>query len=72
MFVRAAPDEAVIWTQPKDIEFDADQPFQGIPPLDTEFAVAMNDGSCQFLTRSIGKDRMRALATRAGGEVISW
>ncbi|NOZ41036.1 MAG: DUF1559 domain-containing protein [Planctomycetes bacterium] len=70
MFVEASRDAAVVWTRPKDLEFDAKKPFQGIKSPQGLFSVAFADGSCRSLSQFIGEDTMRALATRAGGEII--
>ena len=70
MFVEAAPQEAVAWTRPKDIEFDAKRPFNGLKSLDGQFAVTFVDAHSRWLSLDIGEDTMRALATRNGGEII--
>ena len=71
MFVRAAPSAAVSWTKPADIEYDPTKPFQGIRSDDQEFAVAMCDGSCQWVPMYVDKEVLKAIATRAGGEVVN-
>jgi len=70
LFVQASPDAAVTWTQPKDIDFDPTKPFQGLQHANRRFSAAMADGSCTHINLTIGEEKMRAYATRAGGEVI--
>ena len=70
MFVEALPSEAVIWTRPKDIEFDTKKPFDGLISSKGQFAAAFADAHCAWLSRATGEDDMRAYATRAGGEII--
>ncbi len=70
MFVEAATEEAVAWTRPKDIEFDAKKPFAGLISPEGRFAAAFADAHCVWLSRETGEETMRAYATRAGGEII--
>jgi len=72
MFVRAAPQSASIWTKPQDLVFDSEKPFTGEGNHQGRFAAALADGSCRWLNIGSGKETMRALATRAGGEYIDW
>jgi hypothetical protein len=60
MFVRSTPDAAVIWTKPVDIEYDSTQPLRGIKSAEKRFAVAICDGSCQWLSTSIDEETLRA------------
>jgi prepilin-type processing-associated H-X9-DG protein len=67
----------VPWTKPEDVEFDSEEgetpnpleAFGGRHPggFNTLFA----DGSVRFIKHSIALEVLRALITRAGGEVIS-
>ena len=70
MFVEALPSEAVIWTRPKDIEFDVKKPFDGLISSKGQFAAAFADAHCAWLSRATGEDDMRAYVTPAGGEII--
>jgi prepilin-type processing-associated H-X9-DG protein len=69
----AGDDHAVEWTKPADWEFDPDPAVQNIfrshEPGGTNMAFA--DGSVRFITAVIPAAILRALLTRAGGEVIS-
>ena len=72
MFVQVTPEHAVEWTRPADLEFDPQQPFAKIQSISGSFLAAFCDGSCRMLPTSMGEETMRALATRAGGEVIEY
>jgi prepilin-type processing-associated H-X9-DG protein len=62
----------VPWTKPEDIPFDP----QGPPPelggfTPDGFNALFGDGSVRYLKRSLNPILLKALITRAGGEVIS-
>ncbi|MFO0842722.1 MAG: DUF1559 domain-containing protein [Gemmataceae bacterium] len=61
----------VPWTKPEDVPFD---PAKDVPQLSRHFGkgghALFADGSVRFLSDSINKDTLKALVTRAGGEVI--
>ena len=72
LVVEAGDDQAVPWTQPADWEVgDAPSlaPFVGHHLGGTEVIIA--DGSVKFLKGTLPTGTLRALLTRAGGEVIS-
>lgn len=60
------------WTQPLDIPYD---PAQPVPELggfrDGGFNAAFGDGSVRFLGEAIDEGTLRALITKAGGEVVT-
>jgi prepilin-type processing-associated H-X9-DG protein len=72
MVLDAGDDRAVEWTKPADWEFDPDPAVQSIfrshEPGGTNMAFA--DGSVRFISATIQPATLRALFTRAGGEVI--
>jgi prepilin-type processing-associated H-X9-DG protein len=72
MVLDAGDDRAVEWTKPADWEFDPDPAVQTIftshEPNGTNMAFA--DGSVRFIRVTIQAATLRALFTRAGGEVI--
>ena len=70
MFVTAAPSAAVPWTKPVDIQFDSERPLRGIKSTEKRFVVALCDGSCHWFKMLIDEETIRALATRAGSEVV--
>jgi len=64
---------AVPWTKPDDVVFDpeGDLPKFGGLGFPGGYNVGLADGSVKFLKLSIKPETLRALITRAGGEVIS-
>jgi hypothetical protein len=72
MIVDADEDRAVVWTRPDDWPFDPDKPRAGLTTHPAgAFPVLFCDGSIHFLRDTIDKETLRALFTRAGGEVVS-
>jgi hypothetical protein len=70
LIVEAA--EAVPWTKPEDLTYDAAKP---LPPLGSllqrGFLAALADGSVRFIDRrAISETLLRALITRNGGELL--
>lgn len=74
MFVEAK--KGVIWTKPEDVDFDE---TKDLPPVGTLFGApampgfnaAFGDGSVRFISNMIDPVTLKALFTRAGGEVIN-
>jgi hypothetical protein len=70
-FLVAEAGEAVPWTKPQDIPFDAGKP---LPKLGGLFAdgwhVAMADGLVRFVPRGADAKATRATITPRGGEVV--
>jgi prepilin-type processing-associated H-X9-DG protein len=64
--------EAVIWTKPDDLAYDAKNPVPKLGGIfETGFNVAMCDGSVRFLKPDIDEKLIRALITPQGGEVVN-
>jgi prepilin-type processing-associated H-X9-DG protein len=66
--------EAVPWTKPDDLPFDPQKPgdlFGCGSPHPGGFNALFADGSVRFLKNSINAMVLRALITRAGGEVVA-
>ena len=60
------------WTKPEDIPFDPDAPLPELGGFWPKgFHVVFADGAARFLKESINPAMLKALITRAGGEVIS-
>ncbi len=71
LIVEAGPKSVVIWTKPDDIEFDEKDPMAGLLGMrEGGFLSAFADGSVRFLKDTTGKEQLKALLTRAGGEKI--
>jgi Protein of unknown function (DUF1559)/BlaR1 peptidase M56 len=62
----------VPWTKPDDIPFDPNGPIPALGGFWPDaFIVLMTDGSVRTIKKSIDANVLKALITRAGGEVIS-
>jgi hypothetical protein len=71
MVVEAAPDKAVPWTKPEDWEFDADKPNKGlVGHRPNSFLALFADASVHRIPKSTKDETLKALFTRAGGEVV--
>ncbi len=73
-FMVVESSKTVPWTKPEDLPFDPEKPgkvFGAGSPHPGGFNTAFGDGSVHFIKNSISLDVLRALITRAGGEVIS-
>ena len=71
MVVQASDAEAVIWTKPDDLESDEQNPFEGLLGLHRGgFQALFCDGSVQFIAQSVDSETLKAMFTKAGGEVI--
>ena len=69
MIVEAKHD--IPWTKPVDLEYDAKKPlpkFGGF--FEGGFNAALADGSVRFISHTITAQTLRAMITKAGGEVI--
>jgi hypothetical protein len=65
------PEAGTWWTAPDDLEFDLDNPMEGLGSAHPGgFLAAMADGSVRFLSISIDPRVLRALLTMAGGEAV--
>jgi hypothetical protein len=72
LLVEANDDHAVEWTKPDDLEVDLAKPFAGLGDAEPNGFVALfADGSVRMISKSIKATVLKALFTRAGGEVIS-
>ena len=63
--------EAVIWTKPDELSYDAKKPVPKLGGIfETDFNVAMCDGSVRFMKPDINEKVLRAIITANGGEVV--
>ena len=73
MFVEVVPERAVIWTKPDDWQVNMDNPLLGVKRTDRNgFTAAWCDGSIRFIPNDVDAKKLRAMLTRAGGEVDLW
>jgi prepilin-type processing-associated H-X9-DG protein len=71
MTIEVDDQHAVVWTKPEDLPFDPANPKKGIGSLfEGGFNVGMCDGSVRFVPKMIDPKTLKALITRAGGEVV--
>ena len=72
LVVEAAPDNAVVWTQPEDINYDPNDPKAGLGHgLLDGFGIAFFDGSTRFISNSISDDSFANLVNRDDGEIVN-
>jgi hypothetical protein len=77
MAVEVIPELAVVWTKPDDWAVDLDDPLRGVKRRDDErrgkaFAAAWCDGSVRIIRDAVEPTVLKALLTRAGGEVVQF
>lgn len=69
--VEADPTQAVEWTKPDDLEFNAENPKEGVGNVRPgAWNAAFCDGSVQLIAEAIDPQMLKALFTRNGGEVV--
>jgi len=65
------PTNAVRWTKPSDWKVDLQHPWNGLKRDDEQTVeVAFADGSIHTISVSTSEEKLRALLTREGGEVV--
>lgn len=70
LYVEAAADHAVPWTQPVDLAFDVNDPLAGLDLSADSIRTAFFDTSTRRLNTRIAEEAFAGLVTRAGGEVV--
>lgn len=71
-FLIVEADEGVAWTKPDDLAFDPDKALPKLGKQSQEgFLAAFADGSVRFISKSVNEKTLKAIVTRAGGEVYS-
>jgi hypothetical protein len=72
MLVDVRSNEAIVWTRPVDLPYDAKNPLAGLSPRHGgQIMVGMVDGTVHFLSQTIDKETMAALFTRNGREAVT-
>lgn len=69
LFAIAHPEMAVPWTKPQDIEFNPDDPGDGLIGPDETILAVFCDGSVRRLS-GLDQATIKAILTRKGGEVV--
>ena len=60
------------WTKPGDIPFDPNGPVPELGNFSPDgFNAAFADGAVRFISKRVDPKVLKALITRAGGEVVS-
>jgi len=73
LLVDAADDQAVTWTKPDDLKYDAKDPLKGLAARnEKEFLAGFADGAVHAISKAADKDTLRAIFTPAGGETINF
>lgn len=72
MIVEVPAEDAVPWTAPRDFEVDLDNPVERLFGDAETTQVGIADGSVRVLSKAIDLELLRALFTRAGGEVVDF
>jgi hypothetical protein len=71
MLVEVNEKDAAIWTKPDDLAFDPKDPKKGLGEGGAGgFGAAFCDGSVRFIPSKVDPNTLKALFTRAGGDVI--
>ena len=71
VLVEADADQAVIWTKPDDLAYDANNPAAGLGHLRPGgWNAAFADGSVQLISNDIDREMLSALFTRNDREVV--
>lgn len=71
MIYESSRDESVPWSKPADAEIDLNAPLATMGNTHPGgFQVGIADGSVRFITKNIDPNMLKALLTRAGGEVL--
>jgi hypothetical protein len=70
MVVEVAPDKAVPWTKPDDIDFNPEKPFDGLGSMESGITAVFADDHTQVF-HHLDADTFRWLVLRADGHPIS-
>jgi len=73
MAVESPVEQAVVWTQPDDLEVDMDNPIGTLAnALSNGFNAAFYDGSVHFISNSVDNQVLKKILTHAGGEPVNF
>jgi hypothetical protein len=73
LIVDAADDQAVEWTKPDDLKYDAKDPLKGLAVRnDKEFLAGFADGTVHAISKSATKENLAAAFSPAAGDVLNF
>ncbi len=73
VFVEVAPEKAVIWTKPEDLDIDPKNPRQSLSsPYGNRILAAFADGTSRFLPRKLPAQTWLRLFQKSDGEPVRW
>lgn len=71
MCVQAAPEKAVTWSKPEDLEFNQENPLAALGAIpDKGFRTALLDGSCCTIPKDIDLETLRRLIQHNDGQPV--
>lgn len=71
LFAHAGADQAALWIQPDDLEFEATDPLASLGTItEDKITIATADGSVRHISTSVDAEDFKALVTMDGGEVV--
>ncbi|MFZ5829910.1 MAG: DUF1559 domain-containing protein [Planctomycetota bacterium] len=68
--VEVADDKAMEWTKPDDFEYDPENPAKGLARRRGGYLFGFADGSVRRVSPEVGKDWLKAVFTKDGGEAV--
>lgn len=72
MVVEVAPEHAVVWTKPDDLQFNPKEPLKGIgKPYPDLFCTVFADGATHLIPLATPTKTLRLLFTAADGEIVA-
>jgi hypothetical protein len=73
LLVDAADDQAVTWTKPDDLKYDAEDPLKGLAVRNgRDILAGFADGRVHAISKSADKLNLQAMFTPAGGETLNF
>ncbi len=71
LVIESGANQAVTWTKPDDLEFDANDPLAALGTITSgKIHAVLADGSTIVLPASIDSDTFKSLVTISGGEIV--
>ena len=71
LFAHSGADQAALWIQPDDLEFEAADPLASLGTItEDKITIATADGAVRRISASVDPEEFKALVTMDGGEVV--